>query len=240
MPAYNAEKTLANTISEIDRTIVDEIILVDDFSQDGTFKLALDIGLNPIRHEKNLGYGGNQKTCYAKALDAGADIIVMLHPDYQYTPKLIPVAAYLLSSGIYDVALGSRILGGGALKGGMPMYKYIANRFLTLVQNWYTGMKLSEYHTGYRAFTREVLKTLPLEKNGNGFIFDNQMLLQTHMAGFKVGEFSCPTHYFPESSSIGFKRSLIYGIGCLWIGFLFLLARIGIYESHIFRGIRKS
>ena len=162
----------------------------------------------------------------------------MLHPDYQYTPKLLPVAAYMLSSGIYDIALGSRILSGGALKGGMPLYKYIANRILTLVQNWLTGMKLSEYHTGYRAFTRKVLERLPLDRNEDDFIFDNQMLLQASLAGFRVGEFTCPTLYFPEASSINFKRSVRYGLGCLLAGFLCLLARKGLYEAPIFRGLR--
>ncbi len=236
MPAYNAEKTLHQTLLEIDRSIVDEIVLVDDCSRDDTVQLARKLGVqHVVVHEKNQGYGGNQKSCYRKALEVGADIVIMLHPDYQYTPKLIPAMAGILANGLYDVALASRILGGGALKGGMPLYKYIANRFLTFAENVLTGMKLSEYHTGYRAFTRKVLETLPLQVNDNDFIFDNEMLVQTHFAGFRIAEITCPTKYFKDASSINFQRSLKYGFGCLWRAVLFVLARRGIYTAPIFR-----
>lgn len=215
MPAYNAGKTLVWTVDEIDRSIVDEIIVVDDCSQDNTIEVANKLGLKVYRHEKNLGYGGNQKTCYREALALGADIVVMLHPDYQYTPKLIPSIVAMLSSGLYDVVLASRILGGKALEGGMPWHKYVANRMLTFIQNLLTGMKLSEFHTGYRAFTRRALESLPLDRNSNDFIFDNEILMQTHLAGLRIGELTCPTKYFPEASSINFKRSSIYALGCL-------------------------
>ncbi len=234
MPAYNAEKTLLRTYNEIDRTIVDEVLLVDDCSRDDTLKLAEKLGIRCFRHEQNRGYGGNQKTCYREALKLGADIVIMLHPDYQYTPKLIPAMAGMLASDVFDVVLGSRILGGGALKGGMPLYKYIANRFLTAVQNLLTGMKLSEYHTGYRAFSRKVLETLPLERDDDDFIFDNQMLCQTHYAGFRIAEVTCPTKYFEEASSINFVRSSKYGLLCLWTGVLHFLARTGIFHAEIF------
>lgn len=234
LPAYNAAKTLLSTIQEIDKTIVDDIVLVDDRSQDNTLAVAKELGLKTIQHEKNLGYGGNQKTCYKTALELGADIVIMLHPDYQYTPKLIPAMAGLLASEQFDVALGSRILGGGALKGGMPLYKYISNRLLTFIENLMTGMKLSEYHTGYRAFTSKVLQTLPLHKNSNDFIFDNQMLLQAHYAGFRIGEITCPTKYFDDASSINFTRSVRYGLECLWTAALYLLSKWKIYQSRIF------
>jgi glycosyltransferase involved in cell wall biosynthesis len=228
MPAYNAAKTLQKTYDEIDRKIVDEIILVDDASGDETAKLAKKLRIKTIVHSQNRGYGGNQKTCYAAALKSKADIVIMLHPDYQYTPKLIPSMAYLLACGEYDVALGSRILGGQALKGGMPLYKYISNRFLTFTQNVLMGAKLSEYHTGYRAFTRKVLEAIPLEKNSDDFIFDNQMLSQIHYLGFKIAEVTCPAKYFAEASSINFIRSSKYGLGCLWTALQFRLSKIGL------------
>ena len=236
MPAYNAEKTLRVTYGEIDHAIVDEIVLVDDCSRDNTVTLAKELGIqHVIRHEKNKGYGGNQKTCYAKALSIGADIVVMLHPDYQYTPKLIPAMAGMLANNVFDVVLGSRILSGGALNGGMPIWKYVANRFLTAVENTFTGMKLSEYHTGYRAFTRQVLETLPLEGNDDDFVFDNQMLVQCHWHGFRLAEVTCPTKYFDDASSINFTRSLKYGFGCLWVTVRYRLAKWGLWKSLIFR-----
>ena len=234
MPAYNAERTLEQTYQEIDRSIVDEIVLVDDCSKDGTITLAKSLGIIVIAHDKNQGYGGNQKTCYRKALELGADIVVMLHPDYQYTPKLIPAMVGVLANDLFDISLGSRILGGGALAGGMPKYKYVANRFLTAAQNLMCGMKLSEYHTGYRAFTRKVLQSLPRENNDDDFIFDNEMLVQSHYGGFRIAEITCPTKYFDEASSINFSRSVKYGLGCLWNSTLYLLARSGIYKSPIF------
>jgi glycosyltransferase involved in cell wall biosynthesis len=215
MPAYNAEKTLEQTVAEVPRDVVDDIILVDDRSRDGTADLARKLGLHVIVHEKNRGYGGNQKTCYTAALQRGADIVVMVHPDYQYTPKLIPALVSCIASGLYDIALGSRILGGGALSGGMPMYKYIANRFLTAAENMLIGAKLSEYHTGYRAFSRRVLETLPLEENDDDFVFDNQMLVQAVAFGFDIAEVTCPTKYFDDASSINFRRSVKYGFGVL-------------------------
>ena len=227
MPAYNAAKTLKKTYDEIDRDIVDEIILVDDASRDETAKLAKKLRIQTIVHPENRGYGGNQKTCYAAALKCKADIVIMLHPDYQYDPKLIPAMAYMLASGLYDTVLGSRILGGQALKGGMPLYKYISNRFLTLTQNVLMGAKLSEYHTGYRAFTRKVLEAIPMEKNSDDFIFDNQMLSQIHYLGFRIAEVTCPAKYFAEASSINFVRSSKYGLGCLWTALQFRLSKIG-------------
>ena len=216
MPAYNAAKTLEQTVADIDQNLVDELILVDDASRDNTFELANNLGIQHIiKHDKNKGYGGNQKTCYKKALDIGADIVIMLHPDYQYTPKLIPSIVHLIASSLYSVVLGSRILGGGALRGGMPLYKYISNRFLTLTQNFIIGAKLSEYHTGYRAFTRQVLQKVNFNANSDDFIFDNQMISQIFMAGFEIAEITCPTKYFNEASSINFKRSLKYGLGVL-------------------------
>lgn len=235
MPAYNAEKTLRRTINEVDRSVVDELVLVDDHSPDGTAALARSLNLpHVIRHNRNRGYGGNQKTCYAQALTLGADIVIMLHPDYQYTPKLLPAMAYMIASGEFDVVLASRILGVGALKGGMPLYKYVFNRFLTLFENVMLGHKLSEYHTGYRAFSRAVLEKLPLEKNSDDFVFDNQMLAQAIYAGFRIGELSCPTKYFPEASSIDFWRSVTYGLGVLKISLQFRLQRWGIVQSKIF------
>lgn len=234
MPAYNAEKTLRSTYAEIPRDIVDEVILVDDASRDETAKLARKLGLKTLVHLKNRGYGGNQKTCYQAALKLKADIVIMLHPDYQYTPKLISSMAYLLESGLYDAVLGSRILGGQALAGGMPLYKYVSNRFLTLVQNLLMGAKLSEYHTGYRAFTRKVLETVPFESNSDDFIFDNQMLSQVHFLGFRIAEITCPAKYFAEASSINFFRSLKYGLGCLWTAVLFRSTRMGLVRSRLF------
>jgi glycosyltransferase involved in cell wall biosynthesis len=228
MPAYNAEKTLEQTVAEVPKKIVDDIVLVDDGSRDNTVEVARKLGLHVIVHEKNKGYGGNQKTCYTAALSRGADIVVMVHPDYQYTPKLIPALASCIASGLYDVALGSRILGGGSLKGGMPLYKYVANRFLTAAENVLIGEKLSEYHTGYRAFSRRVLETLPLGENDDDFVFDNQMLVQSAYFGFRIAEVTCPTKYFPEASSINFRRSVKYGFGVLGAAVEFRLAKLGV------------
>jgi len=229
MPAYNAEKTLERTVAEIP-ALVDEIIVVDDRSTDGTALEAERLGLHTIRHEKNRGYGGNQKTCYLEALQRGADVVVMVHPDYQYTPKLIPALAHCITSGLYDVALGSRILGGKALQGGMPLYKYIANRFLTATENLLIGQKLSEYHTGYRAFSRRVLQTLPLNENDDDFVFDNQMLVQAAHFGFRIAEVTCPTLYFEEASSINFSRSVKYGMGVLGTALQSRLGRMGLIK----------
>ncbi|MEO8501637.1 MAG: glycosyltransferase family 2 protein [Vicinamibacteria bacterium] len=213
LPAYNAAKTLRATVSGVPQGFVDEFILVDDASQDETERVSRELGLTTIRHEKNRGYGGNQKTCYAAALASGADVVVMLHPDYQYSPKLVPALAWLVASGEYDVALGSRILGGTALSGGMPLYKYISNRVLTFLQNLATGAKLSEYHTGFRAFSRPALETVGWQDNSDDFVFDNQILNQVLAEGFRIGEISCPTKYFDEASSISFTRSVRYGLG---------------------------
>ena len=235
MPAYNSEKTLEKTYSEIPMDIVDEVILVDDSSKDKTTELAKSLGIHKvIRHEKNRGYGGNQKTCYKEALKSGADIVIMVHPDYQYTPLLIEAMAYPIANGLFPVMLGSRILGKGALKGGMPLYKYIANRFLTFFQNFLMNQKLAEYHTGYRAFSKEILLTCPLEENSDDFIFDNQMLAQIAFLDYEIGEVTCPTKYFKEASSINFKRSTIYGLGVLKVSILFRLAKWGVYRSKIF------
>ncbi|MGD0589313.1 MAG: glycosyltransferase family 2 protein [Bacteroidota bacterium] len=234
LPAYNAEKTLVTTYREIPFDIVDEVILVDDASIDHTVAVAKSLNIRTLVHAKNLGYGGNQKSCYRAALEGGANIVVMLHPDYQYTPKLIPAMVFLLLSGEYDVVLGSRILGGKAIQGGMPIYKYINNRLLTLVQNIMMGEKLSEYHTGYRAFTRKVLETISLDDNSNDFVFDNQMLSQILYAGFRVGEITCPAKYFPEASSINFIRSMKYGLGCLNTAMKFRLNKWGIGRFKMF------
>jgi glycosyltransferase involved in cell wall biosynthesis len=216
MPAYNAAKTLAKTFEEIPRPLVDEVILVDDASTDNTVEVAKSLGIKQILiHDKNKGYGANQKSCYDKALTLDADIIIMLHPDYQYTPKLIPAMVHILDTNLYDVVLASRILGKGALIGGMPYYKYVANRFLTLIQNILINEKLSEYHTGYRAYNAEVLKKIDYKKNSNDFVFDNQVISQIVMSKFKIAEISCPTKYFPEASSINFYRSIKYGFGVL-------------------------
>ncbi|MDH4226896.1 MAG: glycosyltransferase family 2 protein [Deltaproteobacteria bacterium] len=235
LPAYKAEKTLEATYREIPLDIVDEVILVDDGSADKTVAVAKTLGIrHVIVHEKNMGYGANQKTCYKAALSLGADIVVMVHPDYQYTPKLITAMAAMIVSGHYDVVLGSRILGKSAIKGGMPVYKYIANRFLTFTENLLLGLKLSEYHTGYRAFSKDVLLKLPLTENSNDFVFDNEMLAQAAFFNFRIGEISCPTKYFDEASSISFSRSVIYGLGVLSTSFKFFLNRIGVKQFPIF------
>lgn len=239
MPAYNAARTLEQTLREIPVDVVDEILLVDDGSKDETVVVAQRLGIPYIVHPKNRGYGGNQKTCYAEALKRGAEIVVMLHPDYQYTPTLIGAMAWLVASEEFDVVLGSRILGSGALKGGMPYWKYAANRWLTGIENVLLGMKLSEYHTGYRAFSREVLETLPLEENSDDFVFDNQILAQAVRFGFRIGEISCPTKYFPEASSINFKRSLIYGLGVLKTAVDYRLHVGGLKRSRIFEETGK-
>ena len=234
MPAYNAEKTLRKTYDEIPKDIVDDIVLTDDKSRDDTVGLARSLGIKVFIHDKNLGYGGNQKTCYREALKIGADVVVMLHPDYQYPPKLITPMAALVTSGIFDVVLGSRILGNKALEGGMPVYKYIANRILTLIENNMIGEKLSEYHTGYRAFSREALLRLPILENSDDFIFDNQMLLQAFYFGYRVGEITCPASYTRESSSINFSRSVIYGFGVLGTAWKYMLEKHGLGKSRIF------
>jgi glycosyltransferase involved in cell wall biosynthesis len=234
MPAYNAEKTLEATVRDIPET-VDLTILVDDSSKDRTVALAHELGLKVFIHDQNYGYGRNQQTCYREALAAGADIVVMLHPDYQYNPALVPSLAGLISCGSCDVALGSRILGGGALRGGMPLYKYISNRFLTLFQNFVMRAKLSEYHTGFRAFNREVLLTLPLLENSDDFVFDNQILAQTHFFGFRIGEISCPAKYFEDASSINFRHSVRYGFGVLATSMKFALHKLGWMKFRIFQ-----
>lgn len=234
MPAYNAAQTLRRTYEEIPHHIVDDILLVDDASQDHTVQIAREMGINTIVHTHNRGYGGNQKTCYRTALDMGADIVIMLHPDYQYTPKLIAAMTSLLAEGLFDCVLGSRILGVGARKGGMPVYKYISNRVLTLLQNLIIGYKLSEYHTGYRGFTRKILETLPLAENSDNFVFDNQMLAQIIYAGYSIGEITCPTRYMDDSSSINFKNSAIYGLGVLKVSLLFRLTQWGLVKSPLF------
>lgn len=236
MPAYNAELTLRRTYDEIPFEIVDEVVLVDDASKDRTIEVAREIGINHIiRHEKNKGYGGNQKSCYDKALAIGGDIVIMLHPDYQYTPKLIHSMAYLIANDVYPVVLGSRILGKGALRGGMPYYKYIFNRCLTFAQNILISQKLSEYHTGYRAFSADVLRSINYHANSDDFVFDNQMLSQIVYAGFEIAEITCPTKYFEEASSINFSRSLKYGIGCMSVSLKHRLNKWGILKSEIYR-----
>jgi len=228
LPAYNAARTLEKTVTAIDRTVVDDILVVDDASTDETRRVTVRLGVNYAFHRRNHGYGGNQKTCYALALASGADIVIMVHPDYQYEPRLLPALASMLASGVYDVAIGSRILGRGALQGGMPFYKYVSNRALTFAQNLLIGQKLSEYHTGYRAFTRQVLSSLPLLANSDDFVFDNQMLVQCHRWGFRIAEISCPTAYFPEASSINFGRSVRYGFGVLGVSAAAARARLGL------------
>lgn len=235
LPAYNAAKTLQQTYDEIPMDIVDDVILTDDASKDNTVELARSLGIHVIEHNKNRGYGGNQKTCYESALARGADIIIMLHPDYQYSPRLIRAMAAMLTSGHYDVVIASRILGKGALTGGMPLYKYVANRALTLTQNILMNAKLSEYHTGYRGWSKEVLEALPLDLCSDDFVFDNQMLAQVVNAGFMIGEISCPTRYFAEASSINFSRSVKYGLGVLKTSAAYRLNRLGIYRNKIFR-----
>jgi len=233
MPAYNAERTLEQTVRELPDS-VDIKILVDDSSNDNTAALSEKLGVETFIHDSNYGYGRNQKTCYREALAAGADIVVMVHPDYQYTPLLVSAMAGMVASGVYDVVMASRILGGGALKGGMPLYKYIANRALTAFQNLFLGVKLSEYHTGFRAFSRDVLQTLPLLENSDDFIFDNQMIAQSVMFGFRIGEISCPTKYFKEASSINFSRSVKYGLGVLRTTAGFVMHRAGILRMPLY------
>jgi len=234
MPAYNAEKTLRQTYEELPHDYVDDVILVDDASRDSTVAIAQELGIRTIIHRENRGYGANQKTCYREALDLGADIVVMIHPDYQYSPRLVTAMASMIASGHYDVVLGSRILGGEALKGGMPLYKYISNRFLTLIENLALGVKLSEYHTGFRAFSRDVLESLPLGKNSDDFVFDNEILAQAVYFGFKIGEVSCPTKYFENASSISFRRSVTYGFGILSTTAKYFLSRLGVKSFGIF------
>jgi glycosyltransferase involved in cell wall biosynthesis len=240
MPAYNAAKTVRQTYDEVrDQGIVDHIILVDDRSRDNTVAVARELeGVQVHVHEKNTGYGGNQKTCYRLALEAGADIVVMIHPDYQYTPLLLPAMVSMIANGLHPCVLGSRILGGYSLKGGMPLWKYVANRWLTFVENVMIGAKLSEYHTGYRAFSREILEKLNLGTNSDDFVFDNEMLAQIVWHGFTIGEVSCPTKYFAEASSINFSRSVKYGFGCLSTGLKFRLSRMGMIKSRLFFSAR--
>jgi glycosyltransferase involved in cell wall biosynthesis len=233
MPAYNAAKTLEKTVHELPET-VDLKILVDDHSSDDTVRIAKELGLRVYVHEKNYGYGRNQQTCYKEAIAAGADIVVMVHPDYQYTPLLVTAMASMIAHGVYDVVLGSRIIGGGALKGGMPLYKYVANRFLTAVQNAFTGAKLSEYHTGFRAFSKEVLISLPLLENSDDFVFDNEMLAQCIYFGYRIGEISCPTKYFKDASSINFARSVKYGLGVLATTLQCRLQKLGVARFRLF------
>ncbi len=236
MPAYNAEKTLKTTYEELPFDIVDDVVLVDDKSSDHTSALAREIGIqHVITHEQNLGYGGNQKSCYRKALELDADITIMVHPDYQYTPKLVPAMADIIASGLYDAVLASRILGKGALRGGMPLYKYIANRFLTLTQNILIGQKLSEYHTGYRAFSKRILQTIDFESNSDDFVFDNQMICQVFHADFEIAEVTCPTKYFEEASSINFARSTTYGLGVLKTSMQYWASKRGLIKPRIFQ-----
>lgn len=234
LPAYNAASTLERTVSEIPHDIVDEILLVDDYSKDETTRIARQLGLRVFLHKQNFGYGRNQKTCYIEALHTEADVVVMLHPDYQYKPCLVLPMAALVASGVYDVVVASRILGGKARSGGMPLYKYIANRILTLLQNFFIGAKLSEYHSGYRAFSRDVLLSLPLLMNSDDFVFDNEMLVQSIYFGYRIGEISCPTHYFPEASSINFRRSVKYGLGVIWTSIRFRLQKWSVGRFRIF------
>jgi len=244
MPAYNAAQTLERTFQDIPLDVVDEVLLVDDASHDETLEVARRLGIRCFLHERNMGYGRNQKTCYTEALNTEADIVVMVHPDYQYSPKIIPALAGLVASGEYDVAIGSRILGGRARQGGMPVYKYLANRFLTFFENLLLGAKLSEYHTGFRAFSRQVLESLPLWENSDDFVFDNEMLAQVIYFDFRIGEVSCPTRYFPEASSINFSRSAKYGLGVLATSMQFVLAKWGLTHPRIFssrgRGLRHD
>lgn len=240
MPAYNAARTLKKTYDQIPKDIADEIILVDDKSSDETVELAKRLKIKTFIHNQNKGYGGNQKTCYQEALKLGADIVIMLHPDYQYEPRLIAAMGSMIASGVYDAALGSRILGGGAIKGGMPRYKYFANRALTLIQNIFTGKKISEYHTGYRAFSREVLTSMPILENSDDFVFDNQMLMQIIFFNFKIGEISCPTKYEAESSSINLIRSIKYGLGVLITITQFLAAKNNLIKTPLFSPCGKK
>ncbi|MBP6516872.1 MAG: glycosyltransferase family 2 protein [Chitinophagales bacterium] len=236
LPAYNAAQTLAQTYAEIPMDVVDEVVLVDDASKDNTSELAKELGIkHVIRHDQNKGYGGNQKTCYNKALSLNADIVVMLHPDYQYTPKLLLAMISIIGNEVYPVVFGSRILGKGALNGGMPMYKYIFNRMLTLTQNILINQKLSEYHTGYRAFSADVIRAVNFEANSDDFVFDNQMVSQIFYKGFEIGEVTCPTKYFEEASSINFKRSVEYGLGCLKVCFIHLFCKLGVMKSELYK-----
>ncbi|MBP8725307.1 MAG: glycosyltransferase family 2 protein [Saprospiraceae bacterium] len=238
LPAYNAVQTLKKTLAEIPMELVDELILCDDASRDGTFELARSLGIHHcIRHAENKGYGGNQKTLYDKALEIGADIVIMLHPDYQYTPKLIPSMVNIIGEELYPVVLGSRILGKGARAGGMPRYKYLFNRVLTLLENWLVNYKLSEYHTGYRAFSREVLEHIDYRTNSDDFVFDNEMLSQIIYRGYAIAEISCPTRYFPEASSINFRRSVRYGLGVLRVGLMHFLQRKGLARFRMYRQV---
>ena len=240
MPAYNASKTLAATYAEIPFDIVDEVVLVDDCSNDKTPEVARQLGIQHIiEHPKNIGYGGNQKTCYKKALDLGADIVVMVHPDYQYTPKLIPSMSFLIAQELYQVVLGSRILGKGALRGGMPLYKFFFNRLLTAFENVMVGAKLSEYHTGYRAFSRKVLEEINFASNSDDFIFDNQVLSQVIFAGYEIGEITCPTKYFGEASSINFRRSVKYGLGVILTSWMHFFQRIGLANFEMYKRPRN-
>lgn len=241
LPAYNAASTLETTYKEIPMEIVDEVVLVDDASPDNTVEVGKALGISHIvKHEQNRGYGGNQKSCYNKALELGADIVIMLHPDYQYTPKLIHSMSYMIANEVYPVVLGSRILGKGALLGGMPVYKYIANRFLTLTQNILINQKLSEYHTGYRSFSKEVIESIDFEANSDDFVFDNQMLSQIFMKGFEIGEVTCPTKYFEEASSINFSRSVTYGLGVLKTSLMHRLHMWGIAKFRIYGDPKKG
>ncbi len=241
LPAYNAAPTLEITYNEIPFEVVDDVILVDDASNDETVKIGQSLGIRHIyQHPENLGYGGNQKTCYRKALELGADIVIMLHPDYQYTPKLIPAMAGIIANDVYPVVYASRILGKGALRGGMPLYKYVANRFLTLFQNILMGQKLSEYHTGYRAFSREVLESLDFSANSDDFVFDNQITAQVFYAGYEIAEVTCPTKYFGEASSINLKKSTIYGLGVIKTSFQYLFQKWGLAKVQIFERLRRK
>lgn len=233
-PAYNAAKTLEQTYRDLPKDFIDEVLLVDDRSHDETVVIARRLGIPVIQHGTNRGYGGNQKTCYREILKRGADIIVMLHPDYQYSPRMVPAAAWMVAVGEYDLVLGSRILTGGARRGGMPFYKYVANRLLTLAENYLLSQKLSEYHTGFRAFSRSVLATLPLEENSDDFVFDNQILAQAAYFGFKIGEVSCPSRYFAEASSINLGRSIVYGLGVLKTALTYWGQKKGLWRSRLF------
>jgi glycosyltransferase involved in cell wall biosynthesis len=239
MPAYNAERTLARTFEELPHEVVDDVILVDDQSSDSTAEISRTLGIKTHCHVSNRGYGGNQKTCYQEALQLGADVVVMVHPDYQYTPRLVTAMASMIAYDVYDVVLGSRILGKTTRAGGMPLYKYISNRVLTMIQNICLRQKISEYHTGYRAFSRTVLLKLPLEENSDDFVFDNEMLTQISYFGFRIGEVSCPTKYFAEASSINFQRSLKYGVGCLLNSAYHIMARTGIFVPRFLRASGK-
>jgi len=240
MPAYNAAKTVSQTYAEIPHDIVDEVLLVDDASPDDTVAVARTLGIRTIAHERNTGYGGNQKTCYSAALDLGADIVIMLHPDYQYTPLLVEAMVSPIARGVFDCMLGSRILSNGALIGGMPLYKYASNRALTLLQNLLGGHKLSEYHTGYRAYSRQVLSTINFQNNSDNFIFDNQFLAQILYAGFRVGEITCPTRYADDSSSISFRSSVRYGLGVLGVSTALFLQRTGLRQSPLFAALKDG